>query len=293
MNHPAELPRSDVFKGIEWLGPREVPTHGERSMLLKRTAAVAALVLLAFLLAGFAAEPPPKPRPLVGITSDYRDKTSSVAVSMNYAQAVIDAGGVPVILPVTADEEVLKAYVARLDALVLTGGSDIAPEAYGEKPDPKVKPITSKRYECERRLIAMWLETHKPLLGICLGMQFANVVRGGTLVRDIPTDVGTKVAHKAAGKDAEHTVTIDEGSELAKILRPGEIKVNSAHHQAVKDVGEDLKAVARSADGVIEAMERTDGGFCLLVQWHPERHPDALHRSAIFGALVKATEKKP
>jgi putative glutamine amidotransferase len=119
-------------------------------------------------------------------------------------------------------------------------------------------------------------------------MQFTNVVAGGTLIQDIPSQVGTKVAHRRT----YHSVRIEPNSSLAKILGTDEALVYSNHHQAIKNVGRGLKVIAHSDDGVIEALERTDGGFGLFVQWHPEQMDDAQHRNAIYGALVRACEAR-
>jgi putative glutamine amidotransferase len=134
----------------------------------------------------------------------------------------------------------------------------------------------------------MWLKGGKPILGICLGMQFTNVVSGGTMIQDIPSQVGTKVAHRINDKHTLHKVNIERGSVLHKILDAETATVYSIHHQAVQKVGGDLKVIARSDDGVIEALQRTDGPFGLFVQWHPELMDNARHRKAIYGALINA-----
>lgn len=226
--------------------------------------------------------------PLIGITSVYKvdeqDKMAYTLVNFAYVQAVAEAGGVPVVLPTIDDDRILRRYLQNLDGLVLVGGGDVPPSAYGQQPHETVKPLPPQRYDFERKLITLWLASSKPILGICLGMQFANVVAGGTLIQDIPSQIGTQVNHRAY-----HTVKIDPASSLAKILGAEQARVFSSHHQAVGDLGAGLVVVARSEDGVIEAMERIDGGFGLFVQWHPELTDDIKHRDAIFGALVRAS----
>jgi putative glutamine amidotransferase len=196
---------------------------------------------------------------------------------------VADNGGVPVVLPTVDEERVLKRYMEVLDGLVLIGGDDIPPQAYGEQPHETVVPLEEHRYEFERKLIARWLASGKPLLGVCLGMQFSNVVAGGTMVQDVPSEIGTAVDHRKY-----HRVLIEPQSALANILGAHEASVLSNHHQAVDDLGRNLRVIARSDDGVIEALERTDGRFGLFVQWHPEAMTDRAHRDAIYGALVRA-----
>ncbi len=233
-------------------------------------------------------------RPLIGLTSTFRSQSGrggdNVRVQTTYIDCIVEAGGVPIIIPVNQGRDVLGKYVQELDGLVLIGGADIPPNAYGEEPAPQTKTMPAERYEFESRLISLWLDSDKPLLGVCLGAQFVNVVAGGTLIQDIPTQVGREVIHR--GKGAGHDIIIDPESRLRKILAAERVRVNSSHHQAVRDVGKGLKVVARSEDGVIEAMESTSQRFCLLVQWHPERMSDAKHRKAIFGALINACKKK-
>ncbi len=229
--------------------------------------------------------------PLIGITSVYepaqKDKSAQTSASFAYAAAVAENGGVPVVLPTIDDERILQRYVEVLDGLVLIGGDDIPPQAYGEQPHETVRPLTKERYEFERKLIARWFENGKPLLGVCLGMQFTNVVVGGTMIQDIPSEVGVEVNHRAY-----HRVRIDAPSTLATILDANEASVLSYHHQAVEKLGKGLRAIARSDDGIVEALERTDGPFGLFVQWHPEQMSDLAHRDAVYGALVQAAVKQ-
>jgi len=243
-----------------------------------------------FLVAATGSRSVQAERPLIGITSVYKpgkkDVSSETAVSFAYVLAVAENGGVPLVLPTIADEQIVQRYVEVLDGLVLVGGDDIPPSAYGETPHKKVKPLPSQRYEFERKLIARWLESGKPVLGACLGMQFANVVSGGSLIQDIPSQVGKTVGHRGY-----HSVRIEPGSVLAGLLGSQEASVFSSHHQAVSQMGRGLRVAAHSADGVIEALERTDGRFGLFVQWHPEEMKDIAHRNAIYGALIRACAK--
>ncbi len=229
--------------------------------------------------------------PLIGITSVYKQdqkkNSASTVVDFAYVRAVADNGGVPVVLPTIKSDTILRRYVNQLDGLVLVGGDDIPPAAYGQEPHETVKPLPAQRYEFERELIALWLDSKKPVLGVCLGMQFTNVVSGGTLIQDIPSQVGTKINHRKY-----HDVRIEPESSLAEILGAQEASVFSNHHQAVKDIGKGLKVIAHSDDGVIEALERINGGFGLFVQWHPEQMDDLRHRDAIYGALIRASVPK-
>jgi putative glutamine amidotransferase len=249
------------------------------------------LCICLFWMAGGCQQTQTTVGPLIGITSVYEpakeDKAAQTSAGFAYARAVAENGGVPVVLPTIDDERVLRAYLRELDGLVLIGGDDIPPEAYSEQPHETVEPLTPERYEFERKLIARWLTNGKPLLGVCLGMQFTNVVSGGTMVQDIPSEIGTTVNHRKY-----HRVVIVAPSTLAEILDANEAMVLSNHHQAVDDLGRNLRVIARSEDGVIEALERTDGRFGLFVQWHPEAMTDLAHRDAIYGALVRASGKQ-
>jgi len=240
--------------------------------------------------AGGVESPPQHRRPVIGITSAYIPNGDYAKVTSSYTQAIREAGGTPVILPVIEDEALVGEYVRILDGLLLTGGDDVPPEAYGEKPLEQTKTLSPERHRFEKAMVEAWLPTRKPILGICRGLQEVNVVCGGTLVQDIPTQVGTRVIHrkpKGSGT-AAHTVNIEPGTTLRSLLSGEKVQVNSNHHQAAKDVGRNLRVSARSADGVVEALEFTDGRWGLLVQWHPEKVKDAKHRKAIYGAFVRA-----
>lgn len=245
------------------------------------------LLFVMFAIGAGCHSPASSSGPLIGITSVYKvfedDPAAYTQTNFAYVRAIADNGGVPVVLPTVDDEAIVQRYVRELDGLVLIGGADIPPAAYGETPHETVEPLTSQRYDFERKLIASWLASDKPILGVCLGMQFANVVSGGSLIQDIPSEVGTKVDHHRY-----HRVRIAPDSTLAKLLGASQARVLSNHHQAVDGVGAGLKIIAWSADGVNEAAERLDGGFGLFVQWHPESGDDRAQRDAIYGALVRA-----
>lgn len=226
-------------------------------------------------------------RPLIGITSVYKPPkdnfAASTLVDFAYVKAIAENDGAPLVLPTIDNDEILDRYLEDLDGLLLVGGADIPPSAYGREPHQTVRVMTSQRYDFERKLISRWLATGKPLLGVCLGMQFTNVVSGGTLIQDIPSQVGTKVNHRAY-----HRVNIQPGSILAQLLEAEHARVYSNHHQAVRDLGKNLKVIARSEDGVIEALQRTDGPFGLFVQWHPEKGNDMEQRDAVYGSFIWA-----
>ena len=276
---------------MTWTGPHPVCFNGRMTRILFRQTIVA--TAFAVLLAG-CATPPASEAPLIGVTSSYKKGESgwpdSMRVSMTYIDAVRQSGGIPVVLPPVTDEEVMARYLRELDGLLLVGGYDVPPEAYGEKAEPEVKPMAMERWNFESTLVGNWLDTGKPILGICLGSQVVNVVQGGTLIQDIPRFVGTEVAHRGDRKDAEHVVDLEPDSRLAAILGEETVTVRAFHHQAVKDLGRDLKVVGRTRDGVIEALELKGHKFGIFVQWHPERMEGTDHRRRLFDAFLESIE---
>ena len=231
-------------------------------------------------------------RPLIGITATVTKK--SAASPLAYARAVHEAGGVPVILPTIDDDRLRAELVRRLDGLVLIGGRDVPPSAYGEEPHETVEAMPDERWAFEPKLIEAWLETGKPILGVCLGLQMTNVVRGGSLIQDIPTQVGTSIVHRnppEAKESAVHRVAIAADSRLHEIFKTDSIMVASSHHQAVKRLGRGLRETAHADDGVIEALELPEHRWAVFVQWHPEQMERA-HRETLFGSLVGSCEPR-
>jgi len=255
--------------------------------------AIASLVLVGGCAPGNSPAPDGelRSRPLIGISSTHIPNGKYDKVASSYTQAVRDAGGAPLILPVIADKALAALYAGILDGLLLTGGDDVPPEAYGQKPVTQTKTLSPKRHAFEKMMLETWLPTGRPILGVCRGLQQTNVVCGGSLIQNIPTQTAGSVIHRAPG-DTVHAIEIEPGTKLAAILAARTIRVNTNHHQAADKVGENLKVAARSPDGLTEALEFTDGRFGLLVQWHPERSTNPNHRKAIFEAFVQACREK-
>ena len=250
-------------------------------------------ICLAILTTGIGGRQENNKRPLIGITSVYRPATqyasAQVSVNFAYVTAVLENGGTPFILPTIDGDDAIRQYLDELDGLVIVGGADIPPDAYGEKPHRTTMVMPLQRFQFEKKLIGGWLDPGKPILGVCLGMQLGNVISGGSMIQDIPSQVGDQVVHRKMG-GAYHEVKIEADSLLREILKDDKAQVLSNHHQAVKNLGRNLRVIARSDDGIIEALERTEGGWGLFVQWHPESMQDHIHRNAIFGALIKACQ---
>ena len=212
-------------------------------------------------------------KPVIGISSGWGEGSSTQA-PLTYVESVIRAGGVPMVIPLTQDPDLLAAMLDRVDAVIMTGGEDIDPlKWYGEQPVNEMGSIVPQRDSFDIALIRMAVGRNMPLLGICRGHQLLNVAFGGTLYQDIPSQVkGSTVKHnqKAPRYYGTHTINIEKGSLLYQQIGLEQVAVNSFHHQAVKDVAPGFKATAHSVDGVIEAIEKEGSNRIYSVQFHPE-----------------------
>lgn len=220
-------------------------------------------------------------KPVIGITADeVQNKKFSwhptyYGQCHNYTDAIIRAGGIPVVIPQTNNPRVFKDLIAKLDGLVLAGGADINPTLYGEKPYATTDRGTDKRDKVELYLLEKFLQTDKPILAICRGMHLLNVHYGGTLYQDIPLDLTTTINHKKSthAQDSSlvvHPIRVKPDSRLAEILGQKSVYVNSRHHQAIKKLASSLEPTAWAEDKIIEAVEIKDGRFILGIQAHPE-----------------------
>lgn len=206
----------------------------------------------------------------IGVSaSNYERK---ISVSKGYIEAIVKVGGEPIIIPTLTDANSLRNILEEIDGLVLVGGVDFDPSYYQEKAIEKLGEVDSIRDVSDLTLIKLATDLNIPILGICRGEQGLNVAFGGSLYQDIPTQIETKINHSQKEKSttATHNITILSDSKLAKILGNTSIKVNSLHHQSVKELAKDFRAVAYSEDGVIEAIEAYPHRNILAVQWHPE-----------------------
>jgi putative glutamine amidotransferase len=218
-----------------------------------------------------------------------------------YLQAVERAGGEPVLLSLVSGAEYLKREAQNLDAVLLPGSpADIEPVHYGARRHPATEAADAARERTDFALLEHALAAGKPVLAICYGIQSMNVFLGGTLVQDIPTELGTKVRHSpendelpggGEAPDAMHLASFESG-RLAALSGAAQAEVNSSHHQSVLAPGRGVRVTARAPDGVIEAVEWTEGSNWVVgVQWHPERMPGDALALALFRDLVLAARQ--
>jgi putative glutamine amidotransferase len=230
--------------------------------------------------------------PLIGITTGYEQHGEAVvSLGRRYICAVERAGGVPVTLAPLQEQRLVERYACQLDGLIVSGGKDIPPALYGEETHPETDPLSEERPLFEIQLVRLFHEMDKPVLGICYGCQLLNVALGGSLIQDIPSQIGNLVKHRRQSSQqphARHVVSIRPDSRLGRTLGATEVEIVSSHHQAVKQRGTHLRVAALAPDGVIEAIELEDARFFVGVQWHPEMDPEAEATHRLLRAFIEA-----
>jgi putative glutamine amidotransferase len=242
-------------------------------------------------------------RPLILVSSStqkegYEFSDASISLSNRYPEAVAAACGVPVIAPCLTSKESIAEMVSRCDGVMLTGGDDVQTKLYATDLPPnlakKAGPPEPERDVVELQIIDEVFAQRKSLLAICRGHQILNVALGGTLIVDIPTQIKSNVDHRQMERKMEpvHTVTLTDGSQLARVTGKQKLSVNSTHHQAIGKIAGLLRPTATSDDGIVEAMELKDETllpFLISVQFHPERlydrYPEFLK---LFSAFVSS-----
>jgi putative glutamine amidotransferase len=232
-------------------------------------------------------------KPIIGVTASLRE--GRVALDHDVLHSVLLAGGVPYILPYSKDLSVIDEIVQHIDGLVLSGGVDIDPTFFGEEPIPGLGEIMPERDALELALIEKTLGANLPILAICRGVQILNVAAGGNMYQDLYSQKSGLLQHsqRAPQTHLSHFVRTQEGTLLHSISDCTQFKVNSFHHQAVKDPAPGFISSAASSDGVVEAIESQHHFFVLGVQWHPEHLTSVDETSKrIFNAFIDATKCK-
>lgn len=239
-------------------------------------------------------------KPVIGISSTMGGGTSA-SVQLTYIKSVIKAGGIPIVLPVTSDPELLSGMLERVDGIIMTGGEDIDPlKWYGEEPLRALGEVAPERDAFDIALVRLAVSKGLPVLGICRGHQLINVAFGGTLYQDINSQVKeiyVKHNQSAPTYYGTHSIIIEKGSLLNKLIGLDSIAVNSFHHQAVKDVAPGFKITSRSKDGIVESIEKItskgDAPKIFGVQFHPEAFTANNNNTffSIFKYLVEQARK--
>lgn len=210
--------------------------------------------------------------PLIGLVCGHQsDHPERYYVNNTYIQAILSAGGTPILIPYQAQQN-LRQTVALLDGLLLPGGIDIDPTRYKQNPAQGCGRIDPLWDQLDFAALDLALERNLPVLAICRGMQVLNVAYGGSLIQDIPTQIEGAMKHRqeAPGWHPTHTFDLMDGCLLTRIWADAPTRINSFHHQSVSALGRGLRVSAAAPDGVIEAVEAVDRKFVLGVQWHPE-----------------------
>ncbi len=249
-------------------------------------------------------------KPLIGLTAYYvKDREldrnrprgmpgqDMLMSTMDYPRCIKKAGGIPVVLPVgEEDDDYIENLAKRLDGFLFTGGSDVYPLQYGQSVTQGMGLVVTERDEFELKLLAGAVNHHKPIFGICRGLQIINIFFGGTLCQDIYAAKLTNLAHmgKMLPKFSPcHKVTLAKNSKVFSACRQADLPVNSFHHQVISTLGSGLIATGWSEDGIIEAVEHGQYDFLVGVQWHPEMmaevYSDQLN---LFKAFIDAAQQQ-
>lgn len=216
-------------------------------------------------------------RPIIGITSAYEMEEGlknyhRTIVSIDYSKSVIAAGGVPFVIPVTGDSETIKRQLEMIDGLILSGGADVNPFLYGQDFKEGMGVISPERDECEVKIFNEFLKTEKPMLGICRGFQLMNICLEGTLFQDLKYSGTNTIKHSQDFYPdlPTHKIDIIDNDNILYDIFGEKAFVNSFHHQVIDKLGKELTVIAKSEDGVVEALQKKNHKFFYGVQWHPE-----------------------
>lgn len=237
-----------------------------------------------------------KRKPVIGLSRSrmrmeggYLTGMEKSLVNSDYLDAVLKVGGLPVIIPPTATAAEIDDYLEMCDGILMTGGMDVAPILYNEMPHPRCGNFDLEVDRSNLLLAQKAMDSGKPVLGICRGMQLMNVAKGGTLYQDIPSQTTGITGHSYGyiRTDVVHKVHVKDSSYLREVFGTDELEVNSIHHQAVKDVGKDFTVTVTAPDGIVEGIE-IPGKPIFAVQWHPEMLLKGSDKMlCIFEAFIK------
>jgi putative glutamine amidotransferase len=237
-------------------------------------------------------------KPIIGITTNQSTNANgqpTIMLMQSYVNALIQTGAVPVLIPSQIAEDGWEAVYSRLEGILFSGGGDIAMEFSPGEPHPRINGVDRERDSVELKMLQTAASDGKPFLGICRGCQVMNVALGGTLYTHIPDQLPNALDHDYPGNMRRvlvHEVKLEEGTHLAKIFEEPILKVNSLHHQGIKDVAPAVRVAGYARDGLVEAIELPDHPFALAVQWHPEWLTDQEATRNLFRKFVEAAGRK-
>lgn len=205
-------------------------------------------------------------KPVIGLVPLVDQEKDSLWMLPGYMEGIMEAGGIPIILPLTSDADVITQLLGTIQGLLLTGGHDVDPGLYGEERLPECGASCKERDEMETELRKQALEKNMPILGICRGIQFLNVYLGGTLYQDLVKQRPSNVEHhqKPPYDIPIHDIDILEDGSLFQLLNTKKLSVNSYHHHAIKRKADALKTMAVSEDGIVEAVEMMAMKLCVV-----------------------------
>ncbi|MGI6358953.1 MAG: gamma-glutamyl-gamma-aminobutyrate hydrolase family protein [Bacillota bacterium] len=232
-------------------------------------------------------------KPVIGITCRVDWQADRQMQNDSYMQAILKAGGTPVLLPAVTDDGVIEQHLQLVDGLLISGGPDIDPQLFGEQPIPRLGAVNPLMDEYEMKIIKRALAVDKPLLGICRGVQVLNAAAGGTLYQDIYTSFDSPLKHRqeAPASFPTHKAKLTANTQLAQLMGTTEILVNTFHHQSVAIPAPGFVVNAVAEDGVIEGIESTEHPFAHGVQWHPEKMWNvAYNYDPLFNAFIEAAK---
>ncbi|UOQ91972.1 gamma-glutamyl-gamma-aminobutyrate hydrolase family protein [Halobacillus shinanisalinarum] len=214
-------------------------------------------------------------RPVIGITSSTVNHNNIPSINLHerYIRSVIQAGGIPAVIPTGTEEGMAEVWCSICSGIILSSGEDVDPNSYQAEPYPKIQKTNGKRDKLEIELVKNAQKQTKPILALCRGITMLNAALGGTVLQDIETNNSNAINHyqQAARPEPTHEIQIDNQSRLYQIFNRSNIRVNSMHHQAIDQLAPNLKPVAFAPDGIIEAVEGVNGTSLLWgIQWHPE-----------------------
>lgn len=233
-------------------------------------------------------------KPIIGLLCAI-DNEQVTSVQSAYVRAIIQAGGTPILLPFTENGETVAEFLQLCHGLLFTGGADIAPHYYGEEQKPACGEITPHRDAFEWSVLNAALQTEKPIMAICRGIQLVNVALGGTLYQDIPSEYSTHLTHRQTQPKfaPSHGVTVCKDTPLFALTGSEKLVANSFHHQAIKALGKGLTVMATAEDGIIEAVYLPGRRYLRAYQWHPERLCDTdPHNALLFKDFIAACKEK-